>query len=1145
MEIVTDLLNVFEPSLAKNSSETVVRRPAIAGKIREDGLFEHPKIIGQPARVDFEISLPQLSQDDCLLFAFDIALADGIQFGKGEDGVGFSVEVDGQEKFRRVWRECRWEPHALELTSLAGRTIRLGLLVDALGNTTYDWATWGNPRLLRFRNARLGQAGAGSAGQIASSMYEGVLAIKGSNGLKLRVIPSDKSAANEVNLAIENKSSPNEMWRVADFNFAGAKIAAIEWTPKDARPEIWIAPYAPSLRLIQSGPTRALVFAGDSVPLHVTVRNEGRGTLNEGNASVSLKLSEDILPTKTLPALRPGEAWQRDWDWKAPQKTETVELKADLRAPNFASSNIRKIEVFDKSSASVSIQNSLLKLEFVRAKDGFAFANVYSRQSSRWTQVAVWRPLFGIISDALGQELAWEIRPNESQPENQNRSASIQFNGTAKDADNIEWRAALKVSLETNRPVARIRYEWSSSAPRQVRALWGPNLYVGGDARGEAKEWGLFPGLEYLYGAERSSNPRDFSPPLDDRRTPHPNKITIPLMAVTIGPNNQMPPEKFERFFAPDSLKDHVQSVEPRRKSTAPGLESDITVALLWDPAQRWDGEHPCPSARFSSPNSDEGMRNHRLGLFLPSAPDFVAENADRASKPFVMSPGKTLTLEAKLAVTPGTAMAALREWIRLAGGLPKPTPWPRSFQEELDVCRAGFMKTLWDGSSEKWRHCIGWAPSHAPGFAALLWLDAQVSDNSAAREQSRNRVELAAKNMLRDGGPGLLTSQANCHIMQWEFPFYYGALPEALNGLEGQIRNLIQTQRTEGGWVYQPGNDQQADLGRAGDSVLGTCANRAATLLRYGRITGDAAALDAGEKALRFMENFRVPRGGQTWECPMYEPDILAAAYAVRAYHDAFRATGNPRWLHDAVYWAETGVPFIYLWSQPDRPMMLGATIPVFGSTFYSHTWLGVPVQWCGLVYAFHVFHLAAELERNALPKTDSPLPLSLNFSSADWRRVAELITASATHQQFGEGERIGAYPDSISNFTQRNPAFINPEDILVNVLALHGQDPDIQTARIKTANGTVVISSGARIERAKATDENVILDLNFFKNESSHTLLSLPKPSAVKANGVRLNESPNPMLQEVGWWWDSKHSRLYVTVQHPQPTVRLEIFR
>ncbi len=46
---------------------------------------------------------------------------------------------------------------------------------------------------------------------------------------------------------------------------------------------------------------------------------------------------------------------------------------------------------------------------------------------------------------------------------------------------------------------------------------------------------------------------------------------------------------------------------------------------------------------------------------------------------------------------------------------------------------------------------------------------------------------------------------------------------------------------------------------------------------MRYARITGDREAQAAGERALAFMESFRVPRGAQGWECPVYEPDILA----------------------------------------------------------------------------------------------------------------------------------------------------------------------------------------------------------------------------------------------------------------------------
>ena len=70
-------------------------------------------------------------------------------------------------------------------------------------------------------------------------------------------------------------------------------------------------------------------------------------------------------------------------------------------------------------------------------------------------------------------------------------------------------------------------------------------------------------------------------------------------------------------------------------------------------------------------------------------------------------------------------------------------------------------------------------------------------------------------------------------------------------------------------------------------------------------------------------------------------------------ANHDAWRCTGEEHYLSEAIRWAETGVPFIYLWMLPAKPMMLGATIPVFGSTFFSHSWIGVPVQWCGLVYS------------------------------------------------------------------------------------------------------------------------------------------------------------------------------------------------
>jgi hypothetical protein len=717
-----------------------------------------------------------------------------------------------------------------------------------------------------------------------------------------------------------------------------------------------------------------------------------------------------------------------------------------------------------------TIRNEIVKIEFVREADGYAYARVFGREKRDWKQVAIWKPLFRIDD--------WTVRPLA--PVSHTKTA-IQFVQPALDSEGVEWQVSLRVVLDRERPLARIHYEWQTKKLGVAHKLWGPNIYVGEGTTGAAKSWGLFPGLEYLYGPERSSNERDFAPPLADRRTPHPHQITIPLMAITVGPFG-VPPSGGSRFFTPDSLMDHSRFYDDGPQHT---------VSLHWRPDKDI-------SVRFASPNFDENMENHRLGLLVTN----------------------TTTLDATLVVAEGPVLAAVREWLRDNGGLPKPNPWPRSFQKELDICRVGFLKTVSDEKGEKFRHCIGWGASHSPGFAALLWLDSRIATN----RDSAARVDLVATNMLRDGNAGAFTSQANCHIMQWEFPFIYGHLPEAFSHLDGFIAGLIKSQRADGGWTHEPANKEQADLGRAGDSVLGTCANRASSLMRYARITGDKAALEAGEKALRFMEMFRVPRGGQTWECPMYEPDIIAAAYAIRAYHDGYRVTSDKRWLSNAVYWAETGVPFIYLWSLPDKPMMLGATIPVFGSTFYKHSWLGVPVQWCGLVYAYHVFHLAHELEK-------TPLPLSLSFSATDWKRITELVTVSAMYQQFAEGDKVGAYPDSITRFEQRNPAFINPEDILVNVLALKGHDPDIKTVRVKSA----VISSAAMIHNARVGGQRLRFELEWFQNEFSHTLIKCRKPASIRVNGRELAES--------GWQWDETRERTCITISHSAPRMTVEL--
>jgi len=1142
--VVLDLVQAFRSAQVAHPKLTEVRPRAQAGGVVQAALFAHPAGPKQPGRITYSVELPKAGPDDLLLLVFQIALADGVQLRPEHDGVQFGVEVDGHRVFSRRCRQTQWEPHGVDLMPWAGQRVRLALVTDGLANTGFDWALWGRPEIVHLPQAH--RAALDLARPVP--VQAGLVAVRyPTQSCTVRVVPEGRDGPVQWTIPVLAPGEKAGGWMAFDFMFPTAQAVQVMWEPPEALSptQVVVAPYAARLEVKRFGPAQAIVIAGQPVRLWLELSNTGQSALSAGTAEVVPAAGTGLKPV-AIPALAPDESWRAEWTWVAPAKAGLTSLTATVHTPESVTTHTAAFEVFNRPRDARTVQNERLKIEFARQPRGYAYATVYARQGPQWVPVAVWAPLVQVVSDTRTGPVTWEIYPR-SAPAVPERGFSVknsvQFTEKQLDADGVEWTVRLSVTLPPDAPLARVRYEWQPAQPRTVRALLGPQLYVGDGTAGEAKSWALFPGLEFLYGPEPSSNDRDFSPALADRRTPDPRKITVPVMAVTLGPDSVDPPAKPDRFFCPDALKDMPWRAQAKAPAAMAELRQPVTVALLWNPMQRWDGQQAWPSARFASPNFDQGMANHRLALFLPSVPEYVPENGAVAGKAYSVAAGQRLSLEATVFVGAGPVLTAVRQWLADVGGLPQPQPWPRPFPEALAVCRTGFLQTVWDASTGKWRHCIDWAPTHAPGFAALLWVDAHIAPDPAARAQARARVELAVTNMLREGGPGLLTSPAACHIMQWELPFLYGYLPEAMPAIDRYIAGLIRSQGPEGGWVFRPANLQQKGLGAAGDSVLGLCAAHAMALARYARITGNTNALAAAEKALRFMEQFRVPRGAQTWECPMYEPDILAAAYAVRAYHEAWRATGQARWLHNAVYWAESGVPFVYLWTLPDKPMMLGATIPVFGSTFYSHSWLGMPVQWCGLVYACHVWRLAEELARTPLPATDSPLPLALGFKPTDWRRLVELITVSALYQQFADGPRVGTYPDSITGFEKRNPAFINPENIMVNLWLLHGIDPDVHTARVPTPQGPVVLSSGARILNGRTAAGHVRFELAGYAGELSHTLVTGLKPTQVFVDGRALARADTPPRRNPGWWWDQSTGRAYLTVPHSEAVAGIEL--
>jgi len=753
-----------------------------------------------------------------------------------------------------------------------------------------------------------------------------------------------------------------------------------------------------------------------------------------------------------------------------------------------------------KTDGALVLENERMRVVFLQGANGYAAAVWFAHDGRRYMQVAVTSPLSDVVLQATdGSSERSVVTPTRGAPSQSKGGAAVALEWQGAASGGATLRERLDFRLKAGAARAAIVYTLSADAGVKLLRFTGPSLYAGEGAFGAEKSFALFPGLEYLMGDEPSSSRRDAAEPINLRLVPHPFKITTPLMAVSWGP---------------------------------------YLTAILWDQRQLWDGKNYTLAAEFASPNWHEGRENHLMRLFLPTPPQWVAENSELAQTPYDLDPGTKLRIAAHV-VAEHVAGAEPREVLLHALDhyydaldMPAVAPRPRSLDAEMELSRYAFMNTVWDEATKKSRHCVDWAPQNAPGFAALLWMDYLQTRDAQAKQELRDRVALIASQTIAQDGEGGLASSANCHIMRWEFPFYWGHLAGALAGAQGQLYSTMAAQKRDGSWRFEP-DEKRRNLGKFGDAEIGICARPALDLLRYARITGDQTCLAAGLKALKFAERFSIPRGAQSWECPLYEPDILAAGFIVPAYVEAYRLTGDAHLLARASYWAKTGLPFLYAWNRPDTPGMLFASIPVFGTTFYTHSWLGVPVQWNGLVYAYGLQHLAPY---------DASLP---------WRHIAEGITVSGTWQQIEEqGELKGTYCDGwYEHMTDKRGAWINPEDIMVNLFALQGFDPDVSTALLpdpiaaQGAKPRVHISSGARVQEARLERAAVSFELEYFAGETSHTLVSgVDKPTRVEVNGKALAAADLESAAE-GWQYDAQRKWLMLKVKHVQPEVEVRV--
>ncbi|HUT31969.1 MAG TPA: hypothetical protein VNE39_00700 [Planctomycetota bacterium] len=723
------------------------------------------------------------------------------------------------------------------------------------------------------------------------------------------------------------------------------------------------------------------------------------------------------------------------------------------------------------------VENSHVRLAFHRTPGAHGLAELWLRGRGGWRRSAWLLRLGELVEQQLWNSISpWDVPRVEL-----GKRATLRFDWGSEDP-RVQHRAPLEFSLGEQDKSVLVDYGFTSAVPLGLLALKGPGLQA------MDREEAVFPGVEWLVDDELSSSALDVAENHPDRRrfVVHPNMVTIPAVGIH-GRNG--------------------------------------TVGLIWDVHQKWDGVRDRPSVGFASPDRIHNKRTHLVQLFMPSVPDFVEPNAWEASKPYALRPNQPLRLRC-LIFADGEAkdaLAAVDEWIRLYG-LPEPQPLPHgSYEREIEFSMQGYLESLWVPETQEWWTSKGGGrimskKGRPHNFVADLLLGSLVSPDEAVRKQCRERAEEMA---------ALLKCEPRLDAMRFPGRFDLAIANPA------RAAGLLATMGDDGAWRFDADQEGRGpfvgkdyhELGPDNAVEVGTCARKAFEVLRYARIAGDAEAFERMQKTLRLMETFRVPRAAQVWEVPVHTPDLLAAADAVDAYLEAYRFSGDERWLRDAVTWARRGIPFIYLWNPPDKPWLLGASIPVYGATWFTGSWFGRPVQWNGLRYATAILKLAE------------------HDQSKDWRRLAELIIRSAILQQDPDGENVALWPDNISAIDGKKcPWVFAPRQVIQNILLLNGRDEEPQTTILRrkpflAAERRIHISATARVSDAAWNGDLLTFTVAYPQGEEGTILVAnVAKPTAVTLDGKRLAErSEVEKGAEPAWRYDDALAYLCVRIASP----------
>ena len=583
---------------------------------------------------------------------------------------------------------------------------------------------------------------------------------------------------------------------------------------------------------------------------------------------------------------------------------------------------------------SFALENSRLRLVLYRRQGGWGWGELYGPEENDGG-----RRFLGVMehlgeADVVGHVHPLRLEADDYELVETEGGRELRFEVGLQTPEEPCWtwggaqalEGQVCLSLADDEPSLRYRLEVKPNFRLDYRYLRGPWLRVGAYGTGGERTDAIFPGIEWLIGDEWSSG-TDFHCHCNALRvTPHPHKVTIPMMAMS---------------------------------------QDGLTVTLSWPPRQSNVGTLSRirgPQPVFASPNFIDRRPEHAMGLMYPTAADALDENALKADPPARME-RSGLTMEAEIGVHEGASLDAVKAWVARRG-MPGPGQfrWPR--QEAIERIARGYDTNLWEEGKgwtyncprvRNWvvlKSCIPEPPRRPHMYPQFIDWYIENGKNRSLAESLREKVE-----WCRAQGP--FVDRRGAEFLRWYSD-------EELREM-GEF--MLERQTDEGDFPFDPQGlhqtnhlrmaDRWRPLGLPGDSALDLCATAAVVLISIGEALDEERFVNAARKTLDFAVQWDRPEGGDWWETPLHSPNLLTAAHACLAYWAGWKTFGVERYRSRARHFLRALLPFTYLW-EPKGTRLLYDTKPLWGTTGWHYmAWTDRCVLWQVLLF----FDLAAQL--------------------------------------------------------------------------------------------------------------------------------------------------------------------------------------